>query len=215
MNNQSYTKDLEGKQIKEIFCSAENISKLHKTLISKRGEYFRRKLLHSLEKELSFDDICRLRTAAELQEAQRHLNKLLEFQLIERIKKGELDIYKRTPKGEKAINALRALEVDIGRGEAHKIYLASLGTNSIKLFLRVYGDKREADLKTRKIKYTPFEIGNMSSFLPRNIEGIAAIDKLSDAELLIYEEDGNIYLNPKKARGFYKYLKSLYKIITH
>ncbi len=76
--------------------------------------------------------------------------------------------------------------------------------------MRVYSVKKEVDLKKKEVIFSPVEIGKLGLFLPRTIEGIAAIDKLSDAKLLVYKDDGNIYLNPVKARSFYKYLKSLY-----
>lgn len=200
---------LEGEVIKEIFKNAEAVALFHQIISSPRGDYFRRKLLQLLEVESSISKIEKLRSGAGLKETQRHINKLLETQLIELAKEGN---YRRTDKGEEAINALRALETELGREEARKIFVSFLGFNSIRFFLRVYGTKKEVDLEKREIKFTAAEIGKLSLFLPRNIEGIAAIDKLSDAELLVYRDDGNIYLDPKKARVFYKYLKSLYKI---
>jgi len=76
----------------------------------------------------------------------------------------------------------------------------------------VYGTKKEVDFVKKEIVFTPTEIGALALFLPRSIEGIAAVDKLNNAELLIYKEDGNIYLDPKKARSFYKYLSLLYDV---
>jgi len=63
--------------------------------------------------------------------------------------------------------------------------------------------------------FSPAEIGKLCLFLPRDIEGMAAIHKLGNAELLTYKDNGNVYLNPKKSRAFYKYLKSLYRIVTY
>jgi len=209
------TIDLEGKIIKEMFKKALRISMLHNVLASNRGNHFRRKLLQALEVEKNSHDIEKLRSDAGLGESQRHLHKLLEFNLIKEVDPHENQPkkYIRTPIGEVALNALRALEREVGGQEVEKIFSASLGLNSVKLFLRIYGQKKECDIKTREVKYTPAEIGRLSLFLPRNIEGIAAIDKLSDAEMLVYKEDGFIYLDPKKARSFYKYLRELNEII--
>lgn len=198
---------LEGDVIKEIFKNADAFAFLHQTISSPRGNYFRRRLLQLLATEAKISEIEKLRSDAKMQESSRHINKLLELQLISLHKE---DTYKRTEKGEKAINALRALETELGNEDARKIFAGFLGPNSIRFFLRVYSVKKEVDLEKKEVKFSPVEIGKLSLFLPRTIEGIAAIDKLSDAELLVYKDDGNIYLNPVKARSFYKYLKSLY-----
>lgn len=203
---------LEGDIIKEIFKNADAVASLHQTVSSRRGNYFRRKLLQILETETSISEIEKKRSKVGLQESQRHINKLLELQLIDLSKE---DNYKRTNKGEESINALRALETELGKERARRIFSSFLGPNSIRLFLRVYGEKKQIDLEKKEIKFSPTEIGKLCLFLPRDIEGIAAIDKLSDAELLTYRDDGNVYLNPRKARAFYKYLKSLYEIRTY
>ena len=64
-----------------------------------------------------------------------------------------------------------------------------------------------------EVKYTPAQVGRMSLFLPRVIEAISAIDKLSEAGLLTYRDDGYIYLHPGKASAFYRYLRDLYRIV--
>lgn len=211
MDLEQQANSLEGDVIKKLFKNANAVAFLHQTISSKRGDYFRRKLLHLLATESNISEIEKLRSEAGLQESQRHINKLLELQLIESTKEGS---YKRTKKGETTVNALRALETESGKEEARKIFAAFLGPNSIRFFLRVYGSKKEVDLKKKEIKFTPAEIGKLSLFLPRTTEGIAAIDKLSDAELLVYKDDGNIYIEPQKARSFYKYLKLLYQIVV-
>jgi len=208
------TFNLEGKTINDIFKKVDSIARLHNTLTSIRGNYFHRVLLQVLEEEKSSSDIDTLRSKAGLGESQRHLHKLQEFHLIEELKGGNgLKKYKRMMWGEEAINALRALDRGLGNEEAEKIYAASLGPNSLRLFLRVYGNKKEIDLEKREVRYSPAEIGRLSLFLPRTVEGVAAIDKLSDAELLVYKEDGHVYFNPKRARGFYKYLSSLNMVL--
>lgn len=205
--------ELEGKVIKEIFKQAEEVAELHATLTSKRGENFRRRLLQALAVKLKLHQIEELRKEADIRESARHINKLLEFGLIEVMGEGDNKEYVRTKLGEAALNALRKLERRLEKAEAIKIYSASLGHNAIRFFLRIYGQKREVDLKELEIKYTSTEIGRLSLFLRRGIEKIAAIGKLGDAQLLSYrEEDGNFYFPSIKARDFYQYLKALYQI---
>jgi len=200
---------LEGDIIKEIFKNGNAIAFLHQTISSPRGDYFRRRLLQLLATETNISEIEKLRSEAQMQESPRHINKLSELQLISSCKE---DTYQRTEKGEKVVNALRALETELGKEEAKKIFTSVLGPNSIRFFLRVYSSKSQVDLKKKQIKFSPKEIGKLSLFLPRTIEGVAAIDKLSDAELLVYKDDGSIYLDPVKARSFYKYLKLLHQM---
>ncbi len=210
MDIEQQLNSLEGDVIKEIFKNADAIAFLHQTISSPRGNYFRRRLLQLLATENNMSEIEKLRSDAQMQESPRHINKLLELQLISLCKE---DIYKRTEKGEKAVNALRALETELGTEDARRIFESFLGPNSIRFFLRVYGSK-EVNLKNKEVKFSTTEIGKIALFLPRTIEGIAAIDKLSDAELLVYKDNGRVYLEPIKARGFYKYLKLLYQIWT-
>lgn len=208
LQQQAY--ELEGNVIKAIFKNAEAIAFLHQTISSVRGNNFHRRLLQILGTEASVSEIEQLRTRAGLNESERHINKLLDLQLIELSQESH---YKRTVKGETAVNALKGLENEIGREEGKKIFNSFLGINSIRFFLRVYGAKKEIDFIKKEIVFTPPEIGALALFLPRSIEGIAAVDKLNNAGLLIYREDGNIYLDPKKARSFYKYLRLLYDVV--
>jgi len=122
--------------------------------------------------------------------------------------------YIRTALGEQAVNALREFERRISEEAAQAVYGASLGTNSIRLFLRVYGYKKEANWEQLQVGYTPAEIGKLSLFLPRVLEGISAIDKLNEAGLLVYEDDNHIYMPPVRARGYYQYLQRLYGILA-
>jgi len=205
---------LEGRRIKEIFKKSEIVAALHTTLSSKRGDYFRKRLLHRLGEGGDPNLFESLRNEAGIQEYERHIHKLLKFELIECVPQEGKKVYIRTPYGEKSVNALRGLERDIGSVEARRIYEASLGSYSIQLFLRVYADPREADFATRKIKYNPREVGQLTYFLPRSVDGLSAVDKLNEAGLLSYEEDGNIYAPAIILRGFYKYLTKLYEILV-
>ena len=206
---ESVAQGLEGKRIKEIFKNSEWVADLHVALTSKRGNYFRKELLHRLGGQRDSEFFKRLKREAGLQEYERHIHKLLKFQLVHLIDHEEKEAYFRTSLGEAAINAIRGLERDVGFEEACRIYEASLGPYSIRLFLRVYGDPRKPDFASRKIKYAPHEVGQLTYFLPRSIDGLSAIDKLNEAGLLSYEEDGNVYAPPIILRGFYKYLTEL------
>ena len=95
---------------------------------------------------------------------------------------------------------------------ARAIYSASLGPNSIRLFLKIYGDRREDDWEQLRVRYAPVEIGQLSLFLPRVIEGVSAIDKLNEANLLVYRDNYYIHMQPKKARSFYQYLPEPYAV---
>lgn len=203
---------LEGKRLKKIFRNADVIGQLHITLTSRRGNYFRKKLLNQLGEEGTTDVVEKLRQEAGVTEYERHIQKLLQFHLIDLKHEGDKDIYFRTELGETAINAMRELERDVGREEALRIYDASLGEHSVQLFLVVYSDKREPDFETRKLKYTPQEVGQLAYFLHRSVEAMAAVDKLNDAGILTYEDDGHVYASSKILRGFYKYYLNLLDI---
>lgn len=157
--------------------------------------------------------IEKLRAESSINEYHRHLNKLLRFGLIRVQEVGGKKQYIRAALGEQAVNALREFERRIGKEAAEALYSASLGPNSIRLFLRVYGDKKEVNGGPLQIRYTPAEIGRLSLFLPRTIEGYSAVDKLNEADLLVYQDDNHVYVQPIKARSFYQYLQQLYKIV--
>ena len=203
---------LEGTLIKEIFRRAKELAELHATLTSKRGDNFRRRLLESLSTFLALGDIETLRSEAHVRESGRHINKLLKFKLIERIKENQRDGYKRRESGEVVLNALRELERRIGKKEAIKVYEANLGLNAIKLFLRIYGRVEHKEDISLEIKYSFSEMGRLSMFLRRGIERTAAIEGLSDAELLLQKE-GEFWCPPRKMNSFYRYLKALYGVV--
>jgi len=213
---------IRGIVINEIFKKSEKIAKLHQTLTSTRGDYFRLSLLTALRKKMSIESIDKTKEKVSLKECERHLDKLLEFGLIECIKVKNKNYYVRTKTGERALNNIKALERNIGESAARKIYRHNLGINSIRLFLKVYGQNKKPSFfgsfmnKKRKLQviYRPHEIGRIALFLPRTIEGISAIDKLNLGGLLVYEDDGCIHMPPIKARAFYVYLKNLYGIVS-
>ena len=79
--------------------------------------------------------------------------------------------------------------------------------------LTIFGSNKEADLLTREVTYTPLEIGQLIRGFVRNVEGISSLDKLDDAGLVSYLEDGNIHVNPRRSTAFYAYLKKLYQLL--
>lgn len=213
MINASAADKLVGNTIKEIFNRAEEIAELHACLTSPRGDNFRLRLLHASEVPLSETAIEKLRADSGAKESHRHLNKLLRFGLIREEEAGGRKEYIRTAMGEQAVNSVREFERRVGKEAAETIYSASLGPNSIRFFARVYGDQKEVSREHFHIRYTPAEIGALSLFLPRTIEGLSAIDKLNEAKLLVYQGDNHIYMQPIKARSFYQYLQRLYIIV--
>ena len=205
---------LAGKIIKEIFKRADGIAELHACLTSPRGDNFRLSLLQALGVFLDEAAIERLRAESRVNEYHRHLHRLLGFGLV---RKQEIDgagLYIRTTLGEAAVNTVREFERRTGSGVVQTVWSAALGPNSIRLFLRVYGDRREAQWDRLQVTYTPAEIGSLSLFLPRTIEGISAIDKLNEAGLLVYQDDDQIHMQPLMARSFYQYLHGLYRIVA-
>ncbi len=205
--------ELQGRLIKDIFKNADTMAHWHATISSARGESFRKKLLSLLGDGLTSEEINRLRKEFGVEEYTRHINKFIELGLIKAQKINDKDGFMRTELGERAINLIRNLERKIGLEKAQKIFNTSMGKNSIRLFLRIYGQDRQQDFSSGEIIYTPLEIGSMSSFLPRSIEGIAAIDKLDDAGLVSYMDDGRVHVNPRRSVAFYQYLRGLYLLI--
>ena len=154
----------------------------------------------------------RLKTESGLVEYHRHLNRLTKLGLVEAREMDEKRLYVRTPLAEEAINALRGLERRVEEKAIHAIYTASLGPNSIRLFLRVHGDSAKANWEHIWVRYTPAEIERLSLSLPRVTERISAIDKPNEAGLLSYQDDNYIYMHPTKARGFYQYLQEFHHL---
>ena len=205
--------ELAGRTIKELFHRAEEISRLHSCLTSPRGDYLRLRMLQAMEAPVEEAEIEKFQVESGVQEHIRHLNKLLKDGLISAEGSDSGDWYTRTELGENAVNAVREFQRSIGQEAANAVYLAALGPNSIRLFLRIYGNKQKPTPDNLEVRYTPAEVGRMSLFLPRIIEGVSAVDKLSEAGLVIYGDDGYIYMPAVKARAFYRYLRELFGIV--
>lgn len=205
--------DLRGRLIKAIFARAEEVADLHAAITSSRGDRFRARLLHVLESRMETAAIQEMAEATGLREHRRHLNKLLKFGLIQVEPSTESEKIIRSQLGEQAVNAIRELERRMGVEEARSLHDASLGTNSIRLFLRIYSSEKGIDWDQLKVGFSPAEMGRLSLFLPRSIEGISAVDKLNEAGLVVYEDNGFIYMDPRRARAFYQYLRSLLEIL--
>ena len=205
---------LEGVTIKNIYQNVESVAELHAVLTSPRGQFLHRRLLHALRGSLTYDEIERLRKEYGVEESDRHINKLAKWQLIEPATTPEnVAGYVRTDLGEEALNAVRELERNIGEERTTVICEAALGVNAIKLFLTIFGNKKEPDLSIREVIYTPLEIGQLIRGFVRNLEGISSMDKLDDAGIVSYLDDGKIHVNPRRSTAFYAYLRKLYQLL--
>ncbi|MFH1427915.1 MAG: hypothetical protein ABIG60_05325 [Patescibacteria group bacterium] len=213
---EKYIQDLQGDVIKNMFIYADRIADLHSALSSPRGNYYRKKLLGTLTKPYTDDEVMKFSEKFGVKEYKRHVHKFIKYGLVS---KREIDssprnyTYMRTYNGEDAVNKTRELERKISLDKAKKIYQACLGENSIRLFIKIYGLPK--DVKNGDITYSPIEIGQISSFLPRTIEGMAATDKLDEAGLVSYLDDGKIHVNPRRSTAFYQYLKDLYWLLAN
>ncbi len=211
--------ELQGVRIKILFQKADELAELHQAVASPRAGYFHRKLLQFLEKPRTVYELEQFQKEYQTREFARHIDQLSLLGLIE--KRPEEGVMVRTPAGEGVINVIRRFETRAGEKEAREVFEASCGPNSIRLFLKVYGTPREINWNEPEISFTPSEIGKICAFLPRSIEGIAAIDKLSDAKILTYCDDTpdntkqRIVLNARLARCFYQYLIGLLEILTN
>ena len=205
---------LEGVAIRKIFQNIEAVAELHAVLSSPRGQYLHRRLLHSLRGRLTLDEIDHLRKELGVEEYDRHINKLMKWGLIEPVRStGGITGYVRTDLGEEALNAVRELERKIGEDRSRVICEAALGVNAIRLFLTIFGDNKEPDLALREVVYTPLEIGQLMRLFARSLEGISSMDKLDDAGLVSYLDDGKIHVNPRRSTAFYAYLRKLYQLL--
>ena len=207
---------LEGVTIKDIYRNIDAVAELHVVLSSPRGQYLHRRLLHALRSGLTQHEIEGLRREHGVEESDRHINKLEKWGLIEPVKPaGEVAGYVRTALGEEALNTVRELERKIGEERARIICEAALGANALRLFITIFGNNKEPDLVSREVIYTPLEIGQLMRVFARSVEGIASLDKLDDAGLVSYLDDGNIHVNPRRSTAFYAYLRKLHQLLSN
>ena len=89
-----------------------------------------------------------------------------------------------------------------------------MGVNALRLFLTIFGNDKEPDLVSREVIYTPLEIGQLMRLFSRSVEGISSMDKLDDAGLVSYMDDGNIHVNPRRSTAFYANLRKLYQLLA-
>ena len=156
-----------------------------------------------------------MRKGYDVEESERHINKLAKWGLIVPVRSsGRITGYVRTDLGEEAINAVRELERKIGEDRARTICEAGLGSNAIKLFLTIFGNKKVLEFSSMEVTYTPLEIGQLMRLFARSVEGISSMDKLDDAGLVSYLDDGKIHVNPRRSTAFYAYLKKLYQLLV-
>ena len=205
--------DMEKKKMESMAKSASKLAELHRILTSKRSGKFRIELLQACSVATFCTEIDCLREDKSLGESERHVNQLMAFKLITEKEKEGHKTFLRTKNGEKAVNAVKALVGWVGDEQADKIFNAHFGENSILLFLKVYSKKGLESANSKEVSFSPLELGRLTLFVPRTIDGMAAFEKLSDAGLLVYKEDGNIYMSPVVVRYFYRYLSKLYDIV--
>ena len=205
----------EDETIGKIFQHIEAVAELHAVLTSPRGQYLHRRLLHSLRGVLTVLEIEEIRRDHSVEEAERHINKLAKWALIQPVRSSEgISGYERTAVGEQALNAVRELERKIGEDRARAIFEAALGVNALRLFLTIFGNNKEPDVRTREVVYTALEIGQLMRVFARSLEGISSMDKLDDGGLVSYLDDGNIHVNPRRSTAFYAYLKKLFQLLV-
>jgi len=204
---------------KLVFRLAGSVAILHQTVTSPTGNNFRLRLLQKCEKGLTMTEIEKLKDESEITELERHIHKLLMLKLIKE-EEGNGIVYTRTALGEEAVNAVKELQRKLGKEESKNLFNAHLGKNSIRLFIKVYEQDRDFSNNDVVIKaelfevtFDPLEIGRLSLFLPRSIEGLSAIDKLNSAGLLYYGEDNQIHFPPVKARSFFQFMRRLLVIL--
>ena len=205
---------LAGVAIKDIYQRVEAVAELHAVLSSPRGHYLHRRLLHALRGGLTNDEIEVLRKEHGVEESDRHINKLAKWGLIEPVKStGEVTGFVRTVLGEEALNIVRELERNIGEERARTICEAALGANDLRLFIAIFGNDKEPDFASREVMFTPLEIGQLMRLFARGVEGMSSLDKLDDAGLVSYLDDGNIHVNPRRSTAFYAYLRKQYELL--
>ncbi len=205
----------DGTLIEKVLEHVVEVAELHAVLTSPRRQYLRRRLLQSLRTAMTIDEIEGLRTEVGAREYERHIHKFLRWGLVRAVSSGdEVTGYVRTGLGEDGLNTVRELQRKVGDERARSIAESGLGSNAIKLFLTIFGNPKEVDLTTREILYSPLEIGQLVRVFSRSVEGVSAIDKLDDAGLISYLEDGNVHVNPRRSTAFYHYLRNLYFLLA-
>ena len=213
MADYGVTDKLAGRLIKDIFDSAERVAELHSCLTSPRGSNFRLRLLQAMEVPLDEQAIERLRVEAAINEYHRHLNRLLRLRLVSLQEADGARQYGRSESGESAVNALREFERRVGAEAAQAVYSAALGPNSIRLFLRIYGNQKEADWDRMQITYTPAEVGRLSLFLPPHHRR-PVCHRTSSTRPTSWPTGttARSHMQPSKARSFYQYLQHVHRL---
>ena len=210
MSSEVATESPGGEPINELCRNVDAIAELHTCLTSSSDNFFRLRLLQAMEGPLREADIERMSAVSAINEHHRHLDRLFGFGLVRLVETSGEPYYERSRLAEKSIDTVGNLERRLGKEAAQTVYSASLGPDAILLFLKICGDQKEADLGLLRIRYTPVEIRRLSLSLPRVIEGSSAVFKLNEAGLLVYRDDGHIYMPPILARSLYQYLRELY-----
>ena len=143
----------DGTLIEKVLEHVIEVAELHAVLNSPRRRYLRRRLLQSLRSAMTIDEIEGFRREFGAQEYERHIHKFLRWGLVEPVTSGEdVTEYVRTSLGEEGLNTVRELQRTVGEERARSIAEAGLGANAIKLFLTIFGNPKDVDLKTREVR---------------------------------------------------------------
>lgn len=210
-NNQTQPK--KDKRIRTLLRRCKELANVHAIITSPRGDFYRFRLLQTLEVEMSLEDLIAQKENEPVEEVVRHLTMLQEHSLVAETVTIGKTVYKRTTNGERAVNAFRALARRLGEEGSSKIVHAEFGVNTISFFLRAYSSQKEIDIRKPVIEFTLFEIADMLRLTPRTVEGAAVLDKLANGEILVYPNGGNAQMNPHKARALFQYLDDLHGVL--
>ncbi len=212
---------LRDREVRWIFKRAEPLALLHVVLNSSAGDRFGRRLLECLEDPVAMDAVNRLAEDNGVSDAGRYVSAKLRHGLVRTVSAGagNATALVRTQLGDRALNALIALERRIGAAAVATISQADLGTNCLRLFLRLYtGNGKTASTVAGRATtaYSWERVSELTMFLPRGIEALAAIEMLANAGLLIYDDAKQMLMLPSvRARAFYQYLIALGLLMKH
>lgn len=197
------------REVRRIFKRAGALARFHVALNSPAC-----RLLESLQDAVATDSVSRLAEDTGLSATGRYVSLKLRYGLVREAETGGGNrALVRTELGERALNAITALERRIGAEAAAAISEADLGPNCFRLFLRLYTDGgKEASIVDGRstTAYSWERVSELTMFLPRRIEALAAIEMLANAGLLIYDDAKQMLTLPSvRARAFYQYLTAL------
>ncbi|CAN2040394.1 putative HTH arsR-type domain-containing protein [Candidatus Magnetomoraceae bacterium gMMP-15] len=202
--------ELNLRKLPVMIQKSSSLANLHQLLTSQTRGDFRMEMLKLCSTTISCSEIEALRKKRSLNESERHIHQLIRFKLIKENNNKGNKSFCRTQKGNRALLSFKSLINNVGENQAKKIFKASLGDNSIRLFLEIYGEKIRLHPEDKKLYLMPKELARL---IPNNIEGIASFEKLVEAGFFIFEDKKKIFMPFIIATNFFNYLKDLYDII--